>query len=305
MDTKLDTKAQNGKIFPEAVEWVLKQIVVLPRNWLIITTIFIVLSTFQISKDKQLSIKFQVTNTTAIFLALTWLPSVLKIFALSGGALKTPGVEITNSSVVPILQSLSSDSLGFLIEQTKQGEDVAPLTQQQEVRKVRHECQKVYASRFSGSEIRQQMERLAERYKEVRRLMPSSPQRTFEMESITGRLRALAPKVDFSAKEVLDFLQSSDQGKRLQGLSITEWSGDPIYFESVLHIINYSQTAFEQTSALRAAHKMIPQLNDEQKKDLQQVLTNQRDYNPDEKRWIKPDSNRWTISDRILSALQS
>jgi hypothetical protein len=35
------------------------------------------------------------------------------------------------------------------------------------------------------------------------------------------------------------------------------------------------------------------------------ALFEQHNYNPEEKRWIKPDSNRWIISDRILSALQT
>ena len=117
-------------------------------------------------------------------------------------------------------------------------------------------------------------------------------------------MRALAPEVKYTVQEVKDFLQSSDQGKRLLGLSVAEWSGDPIYFDLVLHLITHSQTAFEQTIALRAAQKMVPKLDTYHKKELQAVLIEQRNFNPDEKRWIKPDSNRWILSDRLLSALQ-
>ena len=125
------------------------------------------------------------------------------------------------------------------------------------------------------------------------------------MESIAGRMRALAPDVNFSVKEVEDLLQSKDEGKRLLGLSIVEWSGDAIYFDSILNLISRSKTAFEQTVALRAVEKMVSKLDAQQKKDLQAALIEQRNYNPEEKRWIKPDSNRWIISDRILSALQT
>ncbi|KAB8318175.1 hypothetical protein SD81_022550 [Tolypothrix campylonemoides VB511288] len=304
MVSKPDKEEESGQISRQAVEWLLKQIIDIPRNWLIVISIFILLSTFQINWGQEKSFKFQVNNTTAVFVALTWLPSVLKIFALTGGALKTPAGEITGSSMMPMLRSLSSDSLGFLIEQTKLAEDGAPPQQQLELRQMRHEWQKVYASRVPASEARQLSERLAEHYKELRKSMPYGAQRTFEMESIAGRMRALAPQLNFTAKEILDLLQSPDQGKRLLGLSVAESSGDAIYFDAVLHLINHSETAFEQTCALRAVQKMLSKLDTQQKEKLVFVLNEQRNHNPEEKRWIKPDSNRWLISDRILSTLQ-
>jgi len=304
MADKLDNETGKNQISREAVDWLLKQIIEIPKTWLIISSIFIVLSTFQINKAEKFTFKFEVTNTTAVFLALLWLPSVLKIFALTGGALKTPAGEITGSSVMPMLQSLTGDTLGFLIEQTKTAEDVAPPQQQLEMRQIRHEWQKEYASRVPGSEARRQIERLSQRYKELRNSMPAGAKRTFEMESIAGRMRSLAPEVNFSSEEVHQLLKSSDQGKRLLGLSVVEWSGDPDYFYTILQIINNSETAFEQTCGLRAVEKMIPKLKEQQKKDLISALIHQRDYNEAEKRWIRPNSNRWSLSDRILSALE-
>ncbi|WP_017652956.1 hypothetical protein [Fortiea contorta] len=305
MGDNSDKETGKNQISREAVDWLLKQIIQIPKTWLIITTIFIVLSTFQINKDEKLTFKFEVTNTTAVFLALLWVPSVLKIFALTGGAVKTPAGEITGSSMMPMLQSLTGDTLGFLIEQTKLAEDVAPPQQQLEMRQIRHEWQKEYASRIPISEARQQMERLSQRYKELRNTMPAGAKRTFEMESIAGRMRALAPEVNFSSEEVNQLLKSSDQGKRLLGLSVVEWSGDPNYFYTILQIINNSETAFEQTCALRGAEKMVSQLKEQQKKDLMSAIIHQRDYNEAEKRWIRPNSNRWSLSDRILSALEA
>lgn len=312
MSNQLDSGANNQQISKDAVEWMLRRIIQLPKNWLIISCIFIFLSAFEINWNKELSIKFHVTTNTAIFLALLWLPSILKIFALTGGAVKTPAGEITGSSMMPMLQSLTSDTLGFLIEQTKLAEEVAPPQQQLEMRQMRHEWQKTYAARVPASESQQQMERLAERYKEIRTSMRPGAQRTFEMESITGRMRALAPEVNYSVKEVTDLLRSHrdssgvshDQGKRLQGLSIAEWSCDPIYFDLILHIIADSQTAFEQTCALRAMSKIVSKLELEQKRDLKKVLLEQRDFNEEQKRWIKHNSNRWFLSERLLSAIE-
>ncbi|MBP5975561.1 hypothetical protein HW132_23200 [Brasilonema sp. CT11] len=306
MDSKSDN-SESGKsiIAREAVDWLLQRIFQLPKKWLIISIILILLSTCEIgwSKKELFSFKFKVTNTTAIFLSLVWLPSILKVFALSGGALKTPLGEIGGSGMKTMLESLTGDSLGFLIEQTKRAEEVAPPKQQEEMRQIRREWQKVYASTVPLSDARQEMERLAERYKELRMTMPFGPQRTFEMESLSGRMRALAPEVKYTVQEVKDLLQSDDQGKRLLGLSVAEWSSDTIYFDSVLHLINHSETAFEQTSALRAVGKMVSKLDAHQNKNLQAAIIEQRNFNEEEKHWIKPNSNRWVLSDRILSAL--
>ena len=55
------------------------------------------------SPKKDFSYKFAIKNTTAIFLTLMWLPAVLKIFALSGGVLKTPAGEFDSSEMINML----------------------------------------------------------------------------------------------------------------------------------------------------------------------------------------------------------
>lgn len=81
MSNQLDSGANNQQISKDAVEWLLRRIIQLPKNWLIISCIFIFLSAFEVNWNKELSVKFHVTTNTAIFLALLWLPSILKIFS--------------------------------------------------------------------------------------------------------------------------------------------------------------------------------------------------------------------------------
>ena len=203
-----------------------------------------------------------------------------------------------------MLQSLSADSLGFLIEQTKSAEEVAPPEQQQEMRQIRQEWQRYYSSKIPVSDAKQLLEGLAQRYKDIRKSMPSGAQRTFEMESIAGRMRALAEIVNFPVSEVNRFLKSDDQGHGLLGLSITEWSGDPIYFDLVLDLISSSKSAFEQTIALRTMESMLIRLDIQQKRKLKSILIEQRNFSLEEKHWIQKDSNRWLISERLLSAMK-
>lgn len=67
MNSKSDKEPGNNQISREAVDWLLKRIIHIPKNWLIISSIFILLSTFQVNGGEKLTFKFQVTNTTAIF----------------------------------------------------------------------------------------------------------------------------------------------------------------------------------------------------------------------------------------------
>ena len=75
MVNKSNQEPGSNQISREAVDWLLRRIIHIPRNWLIISSIFILLSTFQITGGDKLTFKFQVTNTTAIFLS-TYLAAI-------------------------------------------------------------------------------------------------------------------------------------------------------------------------------------------------------------------------------------
>jgi hypothetical protein len=299
-------KVGQKPISMEMIDKILLRMLHLPRHWFILSSIFIVLSTFEAAlvPGKGFSFTFKVTNTTAVFLALVWLPALLKVFALVGGGVKTPAGEIESPGLGNILQSLNSDTLGFLIDQTAQAEEMAPLEKQSEVRKVRREMQEVYVSKVPANEVREELELLGDQYKEVRRRMESGVNRTYEMSSIVGRMRSLAAQVQFSMEEIKDYLQSEDEGKRLLGTALVPKSSEDInYFEPVLQIIDNPKSAFEQYHALRVMERMAPHLNKTQKQKLHEVLYKQRDYNPAKNQWLERDSDRWIISERILSVI--
>jgi DNA topoisomerase VI subunit A len=76
-----------------------------------------------------------------------------------------------------------------------------------------------------------------------------------------------------------------------------------IFFEPILQIIDNPKSAFEQYHALRLMERMVSHLNKTQKQKLREVFYKQRDYDPAKNQWLERDSDRWMISERILSVI--
>jgi hypothetical protein len=287
----------------------------LPRHWLIVGGVLVLLSMFDVARVAEggLSFAFRITNTTAILVALIWLPALIKLFALVGGEVRTPAGEMTSPGVAGLCQRLwevtdrdTQDEVGgTLIGVATRAEESAPSEQQAEVRQIRRELEEEYASWIPFEQARREMDQLGQSYVELRKL-PSGTQRTMLMESVAGRMRALAPRAAVSPEDVNDYLQSGHQGKRLLGLSVLEWSGDTSHFDQVLQIIDGgSKSAFEQYHALRAVEKMLPRLDRTDSSCLREALNRQREYDESKKQWIRRGSDRWQISGRLLSAMDA
>ena len=305
MDNVTERAAEQKPIPKGTIEWMLKAALHLPKFWLIISIIFIFLSLFNISwvPLKSLSISFQVTSATAVFLALTWLPALIRVFALVGGGIKTPAGEFTSSGLTTLLSQLKQETLGVLISETTTAEEKVPLEEKAKTSRIRQELEEAYVSRIPPGQIHEQLAQLVERYKQLRTSMRSGPERTFQMESVMGGIRAIVSKTRLSLNEMIAYLQSNDEGKRLVGISSIQLNGDERYFDYVVQMLNDPQSAFEQYQVLRAVQKMLPYLNQTQKYRLKEVLIKQRDYEPNKKQWIMPGSDRDWLSTRILSTL--
>jgi len=290
----------------ENIEWVLTTVFHLPRFWLIAGVIFIILSMFTVSwaPSKEASASFQVTGTTAIFLALLWLPSLLRVFALAGGGIKTPAGEInTGEGIDKLLTLLKQDTLGILISETTTAEERAAPGEKAKAGELRQQLETAYVSRIPMGQINNELAQLVEQYKQVRASMPSGDERTFQMESIVGRMRAIISQTKLSLNEIDAYLRSDDIGERLLGLSYVQSSGDERHFEQVAQIIGDPQSAFEQYQALRAVLETISHLNKSQRLALREILTKQRNYNENKGQWIKRGTDRYWLSNRILDRL--
>jgi hypothetical protein len=116
-------------------------------------------------------------------------------------------------------------------------------------------------------------------------------------------MRAIVSQANLSFNDINTYLQSSDEGERLLGISYVQWGGDERHFEQIVQIADDPKSAFEQYQVLRAIQKMLPHLSKTQKRHLQEVLIKQRDYNPGKNQWIKRGTDRDLLSNRILSII--
>jgi len=288
------------------VEWVLTTVFNLPKFWLIASTIFIILSMFNVSwtPPKEASATFQVTGTTAIFLALLWLPSLLRVFALAGGGIKTPAGEInTGKGMSELLALLKQDTLGILISETATAEERAAPGEKAKAGEFRQQLETAYISRIPVGQRNNELTQLVEQYKQIRASMPYGGERTFQMESLVGRMRAIISQTKLLPNEVDAYLHSDDIGERLLGLACVQLNGDGQHFEQVAQIIDNPKSAFEQYQALRAVLETISRLNKSQRQTLSEILTKQQNYNRDKGQWIKRGTDRYWLSNRILNRL--
>lgn len=157
---------------------------------------------------------------------------------------------------------------------------------------ILQELQEAYLARIPLRDAREEMLSLAERYNNVRVHLPASKDRTREMASIAERMRVLAPFASFSEQEVRSFLQSTNGGERLLGLSIVSSTQQVAFFDDVLPLVDNPQSNYEQYQALRSLEQLLPFLNNIQKKKLQETLKR-----------IPSDSHQAYLKDQLLSAL--
>jgi len=157
-------------------------------------------------------------------------------------------------------------------------------------------------------ELRSTLNRSAQVYKEFRNTMPPSLKRTAKMTSVFMDMRDAAKKGEpqSSSETIKAYLNSDDAGERLIGIAIVESNpADTQYFDQVLRIIDgESKSAFEQYQAMRTIGKMLSNLLNSQKIQLQNALERQRNYNEEKHQWIGRGTDRWWLSGRLLSALE-
>ncbi len=293
---------------PKMADQLLKTVLRVPRLWLGLMLILIVLSMLDIvpsTGEIPLVIRrFHVEATTGLFLALIWLPSLVRLFAYAGGAVKTPVAEVSSKGLrAALLHVADNDSLGLLIERASRVEVQSTGTRREQAQELRQELEEVYAARVPGTDARTKLEELARQYDERRAALPPGTARTIELDAVVGGMLAIVSAASLSSVEVTGYLQSDDGGLRLVGLVAVMASGDVRHFSLVLAMIEISQSAFEQYYAVLAAQRVAPYLSTEELRKLRAAVLRQRDYDPAKHQYIAPGSTRWRLTDRLLDMI--
>jgi hypothetical protein len=281
----------------------------LPRVWVALVALGVVLSTIQIATGGRdgTAFSFHVTTVTAFLIALVWLPPLIKVIVLAGVTLKGPGGEATTSGLFGILRLLDPEAqenaLPPLIVGLQNAEERAPFPEQTTIKDIRLGLESQLASLPVDAQVaRKRLAELAAEYERTRESMPTGQERTFAMQRIVTEARALGPRAVLSPKELSDFFAASDEGGRIVALAILQAVAKPEFFALVKDSIAHSRSAFEQYQALRATEALLPLLSEGDKQTLKRILLDQRGGG--DKKWIVPGTNRWVLSDHILATLR-
>lgn len=142
---------------------------------------------------------------------------------------------------------------------------------------------------------------LSVEYENLRRLLPSSGERTQKMSEIVARVRALTLRLHPSADELRKSFRTEREGDRIVALAALQAVPDEGLLDIALDAIERSRSAFEQFVALRAVQAMVPKFSDTSKEQVRVALENQCKPTGriDEQR--SPD--RWALSRQILRAI--
>jgi hypothetical protein len=252
---------------------------------------------------------FEIRTIAALFLALTWLPSLLRVIALTGGGVKAAGGEVTTGGLADLFRSLPEDErdepLANTIAALQDVEARVPPGRRPEAKRIRDELEGELATVLTDADTPEEfLIDQANRYEELRRRLPSSYDRTFEMTKIVARCRSVASRLANRVITAARFFERGSEGGRIVALAIAQAQPDPRLFDLCVDALARPHSAFEQFNALLALQQLVPMLSRSQRERLRVTLNDQRQGNESEGKWInRSDMSRWMLSTEILEAL--
>jgi len=295
----------------EQIQKLTRMLMSVPRGWLACVGVAAVASLFQVDRAANggLAFGFHVTNTTVLLLAVGWLPALLAVVAVAGGALKTPAGEATTGGLVQLLQALDVTAkqaiLPPLVAGLEQAETVSQPGDRDQVRTLRQEAeQELAALPLDAQTARQELDALAATYDTVRAAEPPGRARTMHMSELVARARAAAVNARLGGPELQERCArfgEAPPGERIVTLTVIEALHQRECFPAVLGGIGGSRSAFEQYRALRVAQHLLPSLDAAQRAQLLQVIDGQRGLGG----YILPGTDRLPLADQITGAIAS
>lgn len=292
-----DQQPKQTKITPQQIQSVIDLLFPLPRVWLLVVLVAILLSTFEVTlnADRTITATFRLNAITAVLIALVWLPVLLKVIALTGGGIKTAAGEATTPGLLDLLVNVVAtlDSV----------EENIPADQRQRLQQVRHRAELQVASLSPGAEeARARLDQLAQDYEELRRSMPAGQERTYKMTSLVAEARALARSAGYSPAEIRDLFQNGSDGERITALALIQAHPRTELSDVALQAVGNSRSAFEQYQGLRVIDSLAYLLTEDAKGSVIDIIQDQRRAVPG--KHITKGTDRWQLSERILSKIR-
>jgi hypothetical protein len=134
-------------------------------------------------------------------------------------------------------------------------------------------------------------------YERIREDAPPSAGRTRLLRQILAEARQEALKPGHTADEARDLFEHGSDGERVYALGLMHGNAALRDFDSVIKAIGASHSAYEQYEALSLADEMCAGLDEEERQKLRIAIDEART------RYVKPGTQRWALTERILSKL--
>lgn len=297
-----DGKTDAGRArTPEEVRELLTIAAKVPLAWPILVALAAALSTLDVTRGEtgHWSFHFALTGITAGFVALAWLPMLIRVIAMAGGGVKTPGGE---ASVNGLLQASRSASTALAaIEMMGAGEG------QQGVAEARALVERqVGALSATERDSRRRLEQIAGDYVDLRRRKGGSWNRTLELEALMQEVGLLADAARLSPSDILGWFGRAPtdpdaSGFRVVAMRLMALRPDGRFIDPLMDAIENRRSRFEQYHALRALEAHVDLMDEPAIESVRTRLgrvIDSRQLN-DEKR----DTSRRQIADRILERL--
>lgn len=264
-----------------------------PPTWLSLLLALAIISLIDLTKGPEgLTVRLHATSLTALIIALAWLPSLLKIFALLGGHLKTSAGEV----VTPGLFSINAKLFALL-------DRAAPNLEEDDRRRIediRREADQEYASYPKGVEqARADLATYSRAYDALRKELPPGNERTFQMGIVVSQVRAIASQARYTATETRAHFARGNDGDRIVALAMLQANPVVDCLDLVLNAIKESRSGFEQYQALRTAEIMLPYMSDADIVHLVEVFEYQRE------KFLKPENRApWSLYETIMEQIE-
>jgi len=287
----------------------LDRLVYAPRAWVYPILLACVLSAFAVNYDTEngWAVGMQVSSVTVSMLALLWLPTLLRVIALTGGSLKSPVGEGSVGGLLANLRASSSALAALEIAEESVGEDDPKA---EILREMRREVEASTERRVPGQVVaRQRLNEIAEEYEQIRLRERGGHSRTARMSSLMQEVRALAAAAGYTPEELRAMAERPARAGRrdingaravaIQALATLEI---PQAFDVLLDAVTSRRSRFEQYYALLGLERIVGRLNPSQQKDLAAGLDTAVETGQVE---TAGDTSRYRIVQRIKARLRS
>ncbi len=281
------------------------------RRWATLTLTIAAISAFDMSRaaNGEITATFHVSTTTALLVAFLWLPGLIRLLAVAGGAVKTSLGEASSPGLLAAVRLMNPESQQQVVPSLVAGlrvsqQGLSP-ADASEARSLRAALEQQLAGSLPNgvTAARELLDAQARAYERIRQEQPASAERTFQMERVMAAARAAARRAQLTTRVIADRFRTGRDGDRVTALAALQVTPAREVFPLVVDALTAPRSQFEQYHALVAAHTLLDQLGPDERVRLRAKLEELVQTTGPAR--IEPSSDRWVLATELLELLRA